>query len=121
MEAEARRRHEGGQETALVRIAGGRRMKSGVFAQALDEGDRVAVELVEEAVQAVGVAIANAALLVDVGLVVLGGGVAEKLGEPLVRRVEAAARERVFGGVSLHVRAAGLGDHAGVVGAAHLV
>jgi glucokinase len=78
MEAEARRRHEGGEETALVRIAGERRMKSGVFAQALAEGDAVAVELVDEAVEAVGVAIANAAVLLDVEFVVLGGGVGQK-------------------------------------------
>ena len=121
MEAEARRRHEGGEQTALVRIAGEGRMKSGVFAEALAEGDPVARSLIDEAVEAVGVAIADAVVLLDIDFVVLGGGVAEKLGADLVGRVEQAARDHVFGDTAVRVVAAALGDHAGVVGAAHLV
>ena len=64
-------------------------MKSGVFAKALAEGDPVARSLIDEAVEAVGVAIADAVVLLDIDLVVLGGGVAEKLGAELVGRVEA--------------------------------
>jgi glucokinase len=121
MENEARRRHDAGEPTALVRIAGDGRMKSGVFAEALAEGDPVAEELIDEAVEAVGVAIANAVVLLDVDFVVLGGGVAEKLGAELVTRVQEAARARIFGDTAVRVAAAALGDHAGVVGAAHLV
>ena len=71
--------------------------------------------------EAVGVAIADAVVLLDIDFVVLGGGVAEKLGAELVGRVEQAARDRVFGDTAVRVVAAALGDHAGVVGAAHLV
>ena len=54
MEREARRRHDAGEETVLVDMAGERRMKSGVFAKALAQGDRVATELVDEAVDGRG-------------------------------------------------------------------
>ena len=63
-------------------------------------------------------AIADAVVLLDIDFVVLGGGVAEKLGAELVGRVEQAARGRLFGDVAVRVVAAALGDHAGVVGAA---
>jgi glucokinase len=120
MEAEARRRHAAGEATLLVEIAGEQRMKSGVFAQALAQGDPVARSLVEEAVAAVGVAIANTVMLVDIDLVVLGGGVAEKLGDPFAARIEAAANERLVGRLAVRVVPAALGDYAGVIGAAHL-
>jgi glucokinase len=121
MEAEARRRHAAGEQTALVQIAGEERMKSGVFAQALAQGDAIATALVDEAVEAVAVAIANAVVLLDVEMVVLGGGVAEKFGDPFAARIEAAASERLFGDVAVRVVPAALGDNAGVVGAAQLV
>jgi glucokinase len=96
-------------------------MKSGVFAQALAQGDAIATALVDEAVEAVAVAIANAVVLLDVEMVVLGGGVAEKFGDPFAARIEAAASERLFGDVAVRVVPAALGDNAGVVGAAQLV
>ena len=122
MEREARRRHAEGDTTVLVDLAGDGRMKSGVFAKALDAGDAVAVQLLDEAVAALGAGIAAATALLDLQLVVVGGGVAEKLGAPFVGRIEQAVRERLFVSSSpLRVVPAALGDHGGAIGAALLV
>jgi glucokinase len=120
MEAEARRRHAAGASTALVDLAGDGRMKSGVFAKALSSGDEMASALLGDAVDALGLAIASALTLLDVPVVVVGGGVADKLGRSLVERVAAAVEANVLAGSAVDVRPAALGDLAGVVGAAGL-
>lgn len=120
MEAEARRRHAAGEDTLLVDLAGDHRMKSSVFAKALARGDALAEELIEEAVTAVGTAIAAAVMLVDLSLVVVGGGVADKLGPELVARVGAESAGLLGETHAVPVVPAALGDDAGVVGAAVL-
>lgn len=120
MEREARRRHDAGEETALVALAGDGRMKSGIFAKALDQGDRVATELVAEAVEAVALAVAGTVMLVDVATVVVGGGVADKLGAPFVARIGEAVAAQLGPLLTVEVLPAALGDDAGVVGAALL-
>lgn len=121
MEREARRRHDAGEETALVELAGDGRMKSGTFAKALERGDRVAEELIAEAIEAVSLAIAGAVMLVDVTTVVVGGGVADKLGPPFVARIGEAVATQLGPLLSVEVLPAALGDDAGIVGAAALV
>lgn len=120
LEREARRRHEGGETTALVDLAGGGRMKSSVFAKALDADDRLVRELIDEAVEALGVALSAATALVDLELVVVGGGLADRLGPPFVQRMQEAAAERLFG-PPLPCVPAGLGDDAGALGASLLL
>ena len=121
LEETARELHAGGRETALVRIAGDARMKSSVFAKALDAGDEVAIELLDEAVEALGAALASAVALVDLEVIVLGGGLAGRLGEPFIARVAEAVRSRLFvRTLPLRVVAASLGDLGGAMGAALL-
>jgi len=121
LEDEARRLHEGGRQTALVRIAGDGRMKSSVFEKALDEGDEVALALLGEAVEALGAALASAVALVDIELIVLGGGLAGRLGAPFAARVDDALRARLFvPSLQVPVVPAALGDLGGAVGAALL-
>ena len=122
LEAEARRLHEGGRPTLLVESAGDEKMKSSVFAKALAQGDEVARELLDGAAEALGTAFASAAALVDLDLIVLGGGLAEKLGDPFVAAVDAALQARLFvPSMDLHVVPAALGDLGGAVGAALLL
>ena len=122
MEAEARRRHQGGRRTALVEIAGDATMKSSTFSKALAAGDEVATELLGQAADALGTAFASAAALVDLDLVVLGGGLADKLGGDFIAAVDAALQARLFvPSMGLHVVPAALGDLGGAVGAALLV
>lgn len=120
IEAEARRRHAAGKPTLLVELAGDGRMKSGVLAKALAADDPLAVLLMEEAITALGLAVSSALTLLDVPVVVVGGGVADKLGAPFVERIATAVSARVLGGTRVDVRPAALGDNAGVVGAAGL-
>lgn len=122
MEQEARRRAAGGTPTLLVELAGDKRMKSSIFAKALEAGDGVAVELLDEAVAALGMALASATALVDLELIVVGGGLAEKLGAGFVGRIEQAVRSRLLVPSSpLRVVPASLGDLTGALGAALLV
>jgi len=119
IEREARRRQSAGEPTALVELAGDGRMKSSVLAKALDAGDRMAAELLDDAVEALGAGIASVVNVLDLGLVVVGGGVADKLGAGFVGRVEEAVRTRLFVPSSpVRVVPATLGDLAGAIGAA---
>lgn len=121
MERRARRRHEAGAPSVLVDLVGDGRMKSSTWEKALAADDAVAREIVDEAVDAMAAAMATAIALVDLELVVLGGGMAERLGEPFRADLEARVRERAFAGVTAPVRAASLGDIGGALGAALLV
>jgi glucokinase len=121
MERTARKRHQEGDKTKLVKLAGDGRMKSSVFAKALAEGDSLAKELVDEAAQALGAGLASAVALVDLDRVVLGGGLGDRLGQPFLEAVEQATRERLFVPDSpFTVVPAALGDLAGARGAALL-
>jgi glucokinase len=121
MERTARKRHDEGTKTKLVKLAGHGRMKSSVFAKALEEGDHLAQELVDEAAQALGAALASAVALVDLDRVVLGGGLGDRLGAPFIEAVERETRERLFvPDAPFAVVPAALGDLAGARGAALL-
>ncbi|HZQ78332.1 MAG TPA: ROK family protein [Acidimicrobiia bacterium] len=119
MERRARDLERKGRDTLLVDLAPGRRMTSGVFAKALAAGDAVAQELIDDAVGALGVAIASAVALLDVPRVVVGGGLADRLGPPFVARVEQACRADVFPrNPDLRIVPAALSDQGGSIGAA---
>jgi len=78
-----------------------------------------AVELIDEAVGALGVAIASAISLLDIALVVVGGGLADRLGPAFVQRVEQACLADVFPrNPELRIVPASLGDRGGSIGAA---
>ena len=120
MEAEARRLAASGTPNELVALAGDDRMRSKIFAQALDADDPTAHGLLDRAVEALGVGIASAVTLLDVDLVVIGGGLGSRLGEPWADRIQEAVRRRVYAHPEVQVVTAELGDDAGVVGAAEL-
>jgi glucokinase len=86
------------------------------------EGDAVAVAALARAGRALGMAMAGAVALLDLRVVVLGGGLAEageSLWEPLQEAFEAHARLAFTAGA--RVVPAMLGQRAGLVGAAALV
>jgi glucokinase len=119
MEAEARRRHAAGEPTQLVEEAGDRRITSRVWADALAAGDVVATEIVAEGAEMLAVALASAAALVDMTAVVIGGGLAERLGDPWREEVARRLGDLSFGPPP-SVVAAVLGDPGGALGAALL-
>jgi glucokinase len=119
MERRARDLERKGRDTILVDLTPGRRMTSGIFVKALAAGDAVAIELIDDAIGALGVAIASAVSLLDIALVVVGGGLADRLGPSFVERVEEACRADVFPrNPDLRIVPAALGDRGGSMGAA---
>jgi glucokinase len=123
LERRARKRHAHGEKTRLFHIMerrGRDRLASGVWARALEAGDPLAHDLIDEAIAAIGAAVASAVNLLDVEAVIIGGGMGVRLGEPYVRRIEAAMEPHVFAGPpAVHVAA--LGDLGGAIGASLLV
>jgi glucokinase len=106
---------------AIQEAKGRAKATSGIWSAALDEGDPVATELVDEAVAALGLAVASALNLLDLDRVVIGGGMADKLGQDLADRIAAAARPHAVRPVGDDlVVVAALGDNSGLVGAAHV-
>jgi len=122
METAAKRALAGGRPTRLFAIAqekGKDRVTSGVFKAALEEGDLLVTALLQEAVATLAAGIASVVNLLDLEVVVLGGGLADKLGEPFRADLEAAVAPLLFlqpPKVTL-VRSA-LGDEGGAIGAA---
>lgn len=97
------------------------RLKSKAWAEALKLDDPLAEELIGQARSALAAAIATVITLLDVELVVLGGGFAERLGEPFRVALEAEVADRAFAGTTAPIVPARLGDTGGAVGAALLV
>ncbi len=125
MEKRARERVDKGEKTALfvlMKKAGRTRLTSGVIARALDQGDRLAHELINDAVRAAGPVIASAVNVLDVDAVVIGGGLGSRLGQPFARRIRRTMQPHLLhdGRDSVPVVAAGLGDLSGALGAAVL-
>jgi glucokinase len=125
LEERARHRHDKGHKTDLFKIMekrGRTRLQSGVWARALEQGDPMAVELIDRAVEALGAGVGSAVNLLDVETVVIGGGLGTRLGEPYVERIREAMMPHLFADERPPaVRLAALGDLGGAIGAALLV
>jgi glucokinase len=99
MEARARRRVEKGEKTHLFKIMeerGRDRLSSGIWERALERGDKLAQELLEEAVEALGNGVASAVNLLDPQAVVIGGGLGIRLGQPWVEKIREAMLPHLF-------------------------
>jgi glucokinase len=124
MEAKARRMVEKGHHTDLFKIMRERKrqtLSSGVWAHALQHEDKLAQRLIERAVQALGSGIASAVNLLDVELVLIGGGLGTRFGESMLERIGAAMKPHLFrDDHPPALRLAGLGDLGGAIGAALL-
>jgi glucokinase len=125
MEAKARRELKAGRKTSLFEIMekrGRERLTSGIWARALEADDKLAHELIDRAVEAIGAGVASALNVLDVEAVVVGGGIGVRLGEPYVRRIEKAMMPHLFTSADPpDVHLAQLGDFGGAIGAALLV
>ena len=99
MEARARRRVEQKEKTVLFEIMeerGRDRLSSGIWERALARDDQMALELLEDAVAALGAGVASAVNLLDPDAVVIGGGLGIRLGEPWVERIRHAMKPHLF-------------------------
>lgn len=111
-----------GRSTSLFEIQrkeGKPRPTSKVWQKALEQGDELATEAFDGAIRALGAGIGSAVNLIGVSRVIIGGGMAEKLGQPLADRLrEAADPWMLRPNPDLEFRVAELGDDSGVVGGA---
>ncbi len=124
MEAHARKLVSRGHKTDLFKIMekkGRTRLSSGVFASALEKDDKMATYLIDDAVWALGIALASAQNLLDLQAIVIGGGLGDRLGAPFIARVADEMRPQLISPEHPPViLGTGLGDLSGAVGAAVL-
>ncbi|MGA2321062.1 MAG: ROK family protein [Solirubrobacteraceae bacterium] len=124
MEVHASTLVQKGRKTDLFKLMKERqrtRLTSGIWARALDRGDKLALHIIDRAVRALGAGIASAVNVLDVEGVIIGGGLGVRLGEPYAQRISDAMRPHLFADSrppSVHVAA--LGDLGGAIGAALL-
>ena len=125
MEARARKQHEKGQKTELFKLMKERRrtrLTSAVWAKAAEKQDKLAIELIDEAVAALGTGVGSAVNLLDVEAVVIGGGLGVRFGQPMADRIAAAMLPHLFNDEHPPaVLVAALGDLGGAIGASLLV
>jgi glucokinase len=98
------------------------RLTSGIWARALDHGDKLASHVLDRAVTALGAGIASAVNLLDVEGVIIGGGLGVRLGHPYAEQIAEAMQPHLFADTCPpHVHVAALGDLGGAIGAALLL
>jgi glucokinase len=126
MEARVSRLHEQkGRKTDLFKLQKEHarpRLTSGVWARALERGDKLATQIIDQAVEALGAGIASAINLLDLEAVIIQGGLGIRLGHPYARRISEAMQPHLFADdrpPQVHVAA--LGDLGGAVGATLLL
>lgn len=96
-------------------------LTSKVWATALKDEDLLATKLFDTAIETLGIAVGSAINLLDLDMVVVGGGLAEKLGSDLADRIaDAAGPWMLQPSPDLRFVVSELEDDAGVVGAAAL-
>jgi glucokinase len=113
-----------GWKTSLFTVRddeGKTKLTATVWAKALGNNDPLATKLFDTAIETLGIAIGSTVNLLDLDRVVIGGGLAEKLGPHLAERLfDAAIPWMLQPDPDLKFVVAGLEDDAGVVGAAVL-
>lgn len=94
-------------------------LTSKVWARALAEDDKVADEVFRLGLETLGAGIGSVVNMLDLELIVVGRGIAEKLGQRLADRIAAAAAPWILQPQpELRFAAAALGDDSGLVCAA---
>ncbi len=124
MEAEARRRQEDGEKTDLFKLMEKHekpRLTSSIWSRAIDNEDKMATELIDRAIEALGTGVASAINLLDPEAIVIGGGLGLRFGERYMEALLEEMRKHVFFETMPAVEMAGLGDLGGAIGASLLV
>ena len=121
MQARAEHLVAEGEHTDLFHLMakhGRDRMTSGIIERALEHGDHMTKRLMEQAVWALGIALASTQNLLDVEAVIIGGGLAERFGKPWVDEIAAQMQPLLFSpDRPPAVLPAELGDLSGAMGA----
>lgn len=111
-----------GQAPTVLELAGTdiSRVKSGVIKKAISAGERAVREVVERAAWFLGLGIGSLVDIFDPDVVIVGGGLAEKLGTQYLEWVQASMKDHSMIGSDVKLKLAELGDDSVVIGAAVL-
>ncbi len=124
LERHARELHDKGEPTELFKIArkrGRERLTSGIWAAALERKDPLATKLIDRAVAMLGAGVASVDNVLDVEIIILGGGLGVRLGQPYADRIaEAMLPHLFFSDRPPPFVVAALGDLGGAIGASLL-
>jgi glucokinase len=126
MERQVRAAAESGRRSAALRImeeTGKPRMTSSVIAKALAEKDPVMTEVFGSAQRALAILASNLVNVLDPEVVVIGGGIAERMGEDFVAPIRAQAYELFLQQKErekVRIVPSKLGERSGAIGAALL-
>ena len=97
------------------------RLTRGIWGAALARRDPLATKLVDRAIAMLGAGVASVDNVLDVEVIILGGGLGVRLGQPYADRIAAAmAPHLFFSDRPPPVLVAALGDLGGAVGASLL-
>jgi glucokinase len=125
MEAHAHKEHQKGSKTDLFKLMKHHdkpRLTSGIWHRAVEDGDEMAKELVDRAIDALGAGIASAVNLLDVEAVIIGGGMGLRFGESHREQLLAEMHPHLFVDERPpDLLVASLGDLGGAIGASLLV
>jgi glucokinase len=123
MERDVRAAIKAGRKSVVPQIMKERnrtRMTSGVIARALKKHDPVMQEVIKRAEYYLGLVVANIVNILDPERVVIGGGIAERLGEDFVAPMRPTAYQHFLnqeGAQGIKILPGTLGDNAGALGA----
>ena len=126
MERDLRARSKNGDRSKALRIMKKEdraRLTSSVVDRALEEGDDLLAEVIADAQHVLGLHVGNLINLLDPEVVVIGGGIAERMGERFVAPIRETAWKQLLvsrGRESIRIEATVLKDDAAPLGAAHL-
>jgi glucokinase len=113
-----------GRKTKLFEIMeerGRDRLTSGIWERALEHGDKLAEELMDEALDALGAGVASAVNLLDVEAVIIGGGLGIRFGDSGAKKIAKRMHPHLFvDDRPPAIEVAALGDLGGAVGASLL-
>ncbi len=99
------------------------KLRSGVIAEAIENGEKKVEEIVRRSAYLIGVAIANAINLLSPNLVILGGGLVEALGKIYLEEIQKAVKDHAmpFLRKKVDIIIGKLGDDAVAMGGALLI
>jgi glucokinase len=113
---------ERGDSSVLTNLVGSDLSKatSGDLAEALRQGDKLTTAAIERSAKYIAIGIASLANVLNPEVVVIGGGLAEALGETFVDQIrqQFKGRPMLASTDPLRIVKSALGDDAGIVGAA---
>jgi len=113
-----------GEKSSIIELADGtlESISAEIVAEAARQGDRLAIDIVAEAANYLGVGLANLVNIFNPELIVIGGGLS-KMGGMLLKPARKVLKERAFQlpADTVRVVRARLGSNAGIIGAAAYV